>query len=200
MLIKCVSASSCLIVNFCLHQVLLFLPDKISEHSYQAVGSKSCEKSARRNANLVRNKCNEAIQKAGLHEISYGYINWMEEVETSKEYEMALNSVKNLYQVDDEFYADIRDSTEAALRCLRSGREKGGGNSKASDNEAMLDLEEGVKYPLKELAFLAAVPSIYEDCEEFVLVYHRPWPVLEKFFDGGYDGIARPYLGFLVLT
>lgn len=51
---------------------------------------------------------------------------------------------------------------------------------------------------LKELAFLAAVPNIYENCEEFDFVYHRSWPVLEKFFEGHYDDIVKPSLGFVI--
>lgn len=179
-------------------EVLLFLPDKISEHNYKAIGSKNPEKSARVNAKRLRNKCKEAIQETELQGHILNYINWMEEVESSPEYEEALNGINNLYQRNDEFCADISDSTEAVLKCLKNGRERDGDKQSDAD-EVVLDLEEGVKYPLKELAFLTAIPRIYDRCEEFVLVYYRPWPVLEKFFDGGYDGTLRPYLGFVVL-
>lgn len=97
--------------------------------------------------------------------------------------------IKALYEANDEFRNDIRESTEAALRCLRNGREKGGD---------AVDLNEGVLYLLKELSFLVAVPSIYKNCEEFVVVYHRSWPVLERYFNGCYDGIEKPSLGFVV--
>ena len=52
----------------------------------------------------------------------------------------------------------------------------------------------------KELAFFLEVPNIYTDCNNFVFVYHRPWPVLERFFGGFYNGVEKPSLGFVVLN
>ena len=180
-------------------QVLLFIPDKISEHNYRAVGSKNPEKSARVKANRLRNKCNEAIQTSGLCHATHNFIRWMEDVESCHEYHKALGDIQELYETNDEFRVDIRDSTEAALSCLKNGRIKGG-PSKENEiaEENAVDLKEGVLYLLKELAFFVAVPSIYEDCDEFVFVYHRSWPVLERYFGGGYDGIEKPSLGFVV--
>lgn len=120
-------------------------------------------------------------------------------MESCHEYDKALADIKDLYEANDEFRADIRESTEAALRCLRNGREKGGCNKENETTDAdAVDLNEGVLYLLKELAFFVAVPSIYKDCKEFVFVYHRSWPVLENYFNGSYDGIEKPSLGFVV--
>ena len=67
------------------------------------------------------------------------------------------------------------------------------------NEDTKIDLEEGVKYPLKELAFFSVVSHVYDHCEEFVFIYHQRWSVLEKYFDGEYDNISRPCLGFCVL-
>lgn len=180
-------------------QVLLFIPDKISEHNYRAVGSKNPEKSARVKGNRLRNKCNEAIQGSTFCHANYSFIRWTEDVESCHEYDKALVDIKDLYKANDEFRNDIRESTEAALRCLRNGREKGGCDKENEITEGdAVDLNEGVLYLLKELSFLVAVPSIYKNCEEFVVVYHRSWPVLERYFNGCYDGIEKPSLGFVV--
>ena len=118
-------------------------------------------------------------------------------MESCHEYDKALADIKDLYEANDEFRTDIRESTEVALRCLRNGREKGGCSKEKETTDAVaVDLNEGVLYPLKELAFLVAVPSIYKNCKEFVFVYHRPWPVVEKYFNGCYDGTEKPSLGF----
>lgn len=181
--------------------MLLFIPDKISEHNFRAVGSKNPEKSARIKGNRLRNKCNEAIKSSGLCDISHHYIRWTEEVETCPEYIEAYQYVQEMYQASDEFQTDIRESTDAALRCLKNGREKPGEGSCVKESEvgqSTLDLAEGVKYLLKELAFFEAVPSVYESCQEFVFVYHRSWPVLEKFLGGCYDGILRRAVGLVV--
>ena len=181
-------------------QVFLFIPDKISEHNYRAVGSKNPEKSARIKCNRLRNKCNEAIQSSGLRDVSHSFIRWTEEVESCHEYKKALENIKNLYEVNDDFHNDVRQSTLVALRCLKNGREKGGSDeeNKSAEADSNVDLDEGVQYLLKELAFFLAVPNIYKDCNSFVFVYHRPWPVLERFFGGFYDGVEKPSLGFVV--
>lgn len=120
-------------------------------------------------------------------------------MESCHEYDKALADIKGLYEANNEFRTDIRESTEAALKCLKNGREKGGYNKENEITEGdAVDLKEGVLYLLKELAFFVAVPSIYENCKEFVFVYHRPWPVLERYFGGCYDGIEKPSLGFAV--
>ena len=180
--------------------MLLFIPDKISEHNYRAVGSKNPEKSARIKANRLRNKCNEAIKNSGLLDTSYSYVRWMDEIETCPKYIEAYRHIQDLYQENEEFRCEIREATEAALRCLKNGREKSdeGSNKENEPSQSTFNLEEGEKYLLKELAFFEAVPCVYESCQEFVFMYHRSWPVLEKFIDGCYDGIARPSLGFVV--
>lgn len=162
------------------------------------MGSKNPEKSARVKGNRLRNKCKEAIQGSAFCHANYSFISWTEDVEICHEYEKALANIKDLYEANEEFRNEIRESTEAALRCLRNGREKGGYNKENETDEESVDLSEGVLYLLKELAFLVAVPSIYENCKQFVFVYHRSWPVLEKYFNGCYDGIEKPSLGFVV--
>ena len=167
-------------------------------HNYRAVGYKNPERSERVKTNALRNKCNKAIEETGLHSISCCFVNWMEEVEISREYQKSLDYVRNLYQTSDQFRADIRDRTEAALKSFSNSREKGGDNKKSTDGKVVLNLEEGIQYLLKEIAFFSAIPYIYEDCQEFVFVYHRLSPVMEKFFNGCYDGTVRPYFSYFV--
>ena len=131
-----------------------------------------------------------------IQDESVEYINWDRDIERSPFYLDALSHVKHLYQANDQFQKDIQESTRLALVSLKNGREKSM-LDKSEDTE--IDLEEGVKYLLKELAVLSVVSQIYENCEEFVVIYHRRWSVLEKYFDGEYDSISRPCLGFCVL-
>ncbi|XP_031571880.1 uncharacterized protein LOC116305998 [Actinia tenebrosa] len=175
-------------------KVLLFMPDKISEHNYKAVGSKNPEKSARVKANRLRNKCKEVMKQMGCEERKYSYVKWVEEVESCPAYTKAFQNIKDLCQRNDEFRCDIQESTEAALISMKNGRE----NASGPTDTPAIDLEEGVKYLLKELAFFDVLPKIHRNCEEFVFVYHRPWPVLEKYCCGFYDGIVKPSLGYVV--
>ncbi|XP_028412875.1 uncharacterized protein LOC114535761 [Dendronephthya gigantea] len=175
-------------------KIMMFIADKISEHNYRAVGSKNPEKSARVKANRLRHKCEEAIRSCQMQDDSVEYINWVRDVESSSHYVDALKYVKHLYEVNDQFQKDVKECTQPALVSMKHGRER----SMPEGSDAAIDLDEGVKYPLKELAFFSVIRDIYEGCEEFVFVYHRPWSVLEKYFDGGYDNVSRPSLGFYV--
>jgi hypothetical protein len=152
------------------------LPDKISEHNYRAVGGRNPERSARVKSNRLRNKCKEAILSCGIQGAEF--VNWSDDIETSTAYIDALNYVRQLYEVNSQFQKDVQESTQISLVSLKNGREK-----------TVLESGENA----------AVVSDIYESCEKFVLVYHRPMPLFEKYFDGGYDSISRTSLGLYVL-
>ena len=86
--------------------------------------------------------------------------------------------------------------TKGALLSLKKGREKASIKNGVNLQTKTIDLEEGVNYLLKELAFLSVVTIIYDCSESVVVVYPKRWPVLEKYCDGGYDNISKPFLGF----
>lgn len=128
----------------------MFIAGKISEHNYRAVGSKNPEKSARVNAKEIRRKCEEAIQSCGITNELVEYTNWSREVETSKSYIDALSYVKKLYEESYLFKTDVQESTRLALKSLYKSRVK---NKPEKLENRVIDLEEGVQYCLKELAF-----------------------------------------------
>ena len=143
--------------------------------------------------------CKKAIETTSSLDTTYKFVSWIEEVEICPKYTEALQYVENLYQANSELRADIHEITSEALQRLKDRCERNGSKTEIEKEERRIDLEEGVQYVLKELAFFASVPSIYDGCSEWVLVYHRNWPLLEKFFGGYYDGVARPSFGFFVL-
>ena len=175
----------------------MFLGENISEHNFRAVGSKHPEKSARHKAKDVRKKCQKTMQMYEIQELVQD-VNWSRDVETSASYINAVNYVKHLYQTNDEFRKDIQESAYHALVILKKHRDNNM-PEESSREHTEIDLEEGVEYPLRELAFFSVIGDIYEGCEEVVFVYNRRWPVLEKYFDGIYDGISKPGFGFYVL-
>ena len=180
------------ILSVFLVQVFLFISDKISEHNYRAIRSKKPEKKARANSKRLRDKCKIAIQNSDLRHAAHSFIRWEEEVESCTQYNKALADIRGLYEANNEFTNDVRELTEEALRSL------GESNHGKEAERNMVDVEEGVLYLLKELAFVVSVPSIYKNCEEFVYVYHRPWPLLERFCTGFYDGIEKQSVGYFV--
>ena len=192
---KC-TVGPCVTINYLISlKELLFIPEKISEHNYRAVGSTKPEKSARVQAKRLRNKCEEVMKCINYSPHKYSYVNWTEHIDSNPEYYKALDYVKDLYQNNHNFRSEIQQTTEAALVCMKTSRESFAVDGQSPTN---VDVEEGAKYLLKELAFFDALPHIYDNCTEYVFVYHRSWPVLEKYCEGLYDGLVRPSLGFVV--
>ena len=179
-----------------LFQILVFIPDKITEHNLRAIGSTNPERTARQDANYLRNKCKEVIRSCGIQNESVVFINWSDDVESSASYINAVEYVTHLYRVNDQFQKNIQELAQHVLVSLKNSRQKSmTDNSKNGE----IDLEEGVKYTLKELAFLSVVGDIYESCEEFVFVYPRRCHIIEEYFDGKYDNVSRSCLGFYVV-
>ena len=179
-----------------LFQILVFIPGKITEHNLRAIGSKNPERTARQDANNLQSKCKEVIRSCGIQDESVVFINWSDDVESSASYINAVEYVTHLYRVNDQFQRNIQELAQHALVSLKNGRQK---NMPDNSKNGEIDLEEGVKYTLKELAFLSVVGDIYESCEEFVFVYPRRCPILEAYFDGKYDNISRSCLGCYVV-
>ena len=95
---------------------------------------------------------------------------------------------------NEDLRSEIRRATEVALRSLKNNRE--GRKNENEPSDSTLNLEEGVKYVVKELAFFLAKPNIHEDFQEVGISSSRP--LVEKFMGGCYHGIVRPSLGVVV--
>ena len=143
----------------------------------------------------------KTAQEIGLSDTMYSLVNWMEEIESNSAYVEALLNIKDLFKRNDEFRFEVQDITAAYLRCKQNRPRNGGNEVDGSITEGKdFDIEEGAKYVLKELAFFHSLSNIYERCERFVFVYHRSWPVLEKYFGGHYDNEVKSSLGFVIFV
>ena len=60
-------------------------------------------------------------------------------------------------------------------------------------------VQEGVFYLLKELAFIISSKEIF-GTNKIAVIYHRSWPVYEKFVNGEYDGEAKKGLGLAIIN
>jgi len=174
----------------------MFLPDVIGQHNYRAVGSANPERSSRVKANRLRNKVKSVMSANNLSNRKFKYVDWVKDIESMPEYEQSLVYIRELYATNETLREDVRETTEAALCCMARGRTKGENDDSASIE---IDIEEGANYLLKELAFFLCLQSAYDNFEQFVMIYHRDWPVLENFFHGHYDGVRRRYMGYMAL-
>lgn len=177
------------------NEVKMFLPDVIGQHNYRAVGSANPERSSRVKANRLRNKVKSVMSANNLSNGKFKYVDWVKDIESMPKYEESLVYIRELYATNENLREDVRETTEVALNCMAKGRTKGESDSTSVE----IDIEEGAQYLLKELAFFLCLQSAYDNYEEFVMIYHRDWPVLENFFHGHYDGIRRRYMGYMAL-
>ena len=67
-----------------------------------------------------------------------------------------------------------------------------------SELEEDENIQEGVYYSLKELAFIISSKKIF-NTDRVAVIYHRGWPVLEKFVNGHYDGEPKKGLGLAII-
>ena len=97
----------------------------------------------------MRNKCKEAIRLCH-GQGRFQFVNWSEDVEVSSPYIDAFSGMKRLYEESHSFQKDVMESSNNALQSLKKNRQK-------SSMENGFNLEEGVNYLLKELAFFSVV-------------------------------------------
>ena len=71
--------------------------------------------------------------------------------------------------------------------------------SSGSELEDDESVQEGVYYLLKELAFIIAGKDMFRT-NKIAVIYHRSWPVYEKFVNGDYDGEAKEGLGLAIIN
>lgn len=171
--------------------VIVASPDMPAEHTYRALGydeSKSKRK-ARLSANLLKNRAERIIKtieqekKPGLLIL----VDWKNDVELNEEYKKAYEKIYKLYLENSEFRYDARLTTSSVL--IQKAR-------------YLLNLEksidEGVFYLLKELAFIVALPSLF-NLSDVAYLYHKSWRIYEKFVSGYYDNLIKKNLGFLLV-
>jgi len=67
-----------------------------------------------------------------------------------------------------------------------------------SELEEDENIQEGVYYLLKELAFIISSKEMFRT-DNVAVIYHRSRPVYEKFVNGHYDGKPKKGLGLTII-
>jgi len=136
--------------------------------------------------NNLKNRSRRIAEQLGISN-KVRIIDWANEVENSDSYKEIYNRIRSLYDSNQDFKKAVNNTTKEVLE---------GGEKDIADLEAATDV--AVHYLLSELAFLEFSPKLLES-EQVVYVYHRNWPVYERYVSGLYDGQAKSYLDFLLL-
>lgn len=136
--------------------------------------------------NNLKNRSLRIAEKLGIAD-KVRIIDWAKEVEENPDYQNIYQRIQALYESNPEFTKAVDETTSSVLE----GSDREIENFPAATKVA-------VHYLLSELSFLEFAPQLL-DAPEVVYVYHRNWPVYERYISGAYDGITKPHLDFLLL-
>jgi cyclo(L-tyrosyl-L-tyrosyl) synthase len=167
----------------------VFIPDVPAIATYMALGypeNIARGKKAIPQGNNLKNRVKTSITTKGLPSEKIRVFNWKEEIEGNEIYEKYFTKVKELYVNNTSFKQDINEATNEVLK-----------DNPFKKKEIILsDIETGTHYILSEFAFMLFMPS-YLNQNLVSYVYHKPWPVFEKFIKGEYDGEIKDKIVFI---
>jgi len=195
-------------------QVSVFFTDGPAKHNYLAIGKteREARRECHRHLNRLRNHCHAALARINgdrqtneLFEVSF--VDW-DSIYQARAFQREYRHLLRLYQADERFREDVRQTTHEVLRKKVAPLEKLH-LQQLSMNSVV---EMAVHYSLEELAFL----TTYGTCREFkaheladeanegqpkpfVYVYYQRWQVFERLVEGLYDGINRQEIGFYII-
>lgn len=138
--------------------------------------------------NNLRNRVERAMNDLGYSSDQVKIIDWKNEIENDSVYKEKYQKVLELYQTKNDFQLLANDTTREVLEY--------------SERE-IPDLDSAVKtavhYLLSEIAFMEFAPT-YLKTDKATYIYHRNWPVYEKYIAGIFDSIPKNNLGFEIMT
>lgn len=171
-------------------KVIVFIPDKPTEHTYRAMGypDNKARQKARHQGNNLRNNTMRTIEK--IKQIPGAtipiIISWADDIEPNELFQKELRRLKELYNQNPEFRELVRNETLSVIKERVEG-----------DKEIETKIDEGILYVLEELAWLTACPSIL-GYPRIAYVYHQEW-FLDDFIAGKYDNQKKENLGFVII-
>ncbi len=137
--------------------------------------------------NNLRNRTRRLAEELGYSEDVVRIVDWAEEIDAHPEYQRHYEAICEKYRTLPAFAEGVRATSCAVLE--DSGKFTG---DLASATEG------ATHYLLSELAFMEFAPEFF-GCPRVCYLYHRNWPIFEKYISGFYDGRSRDYLDFLLL-
>ncbi len=137
--------------------------------------------------NNLKNRTRRLAEALGYDDSQVRIIDWAEEIERNARY-------KEHYELIIDKYNSLPLFAESVRKTCREVLE----NSEKPLVDVDAAIDPATHYLLSELAFMEFAPEFFE-CKRACYVYHRNWQVYEDYMHGRYDGVAKPYLDFLLL-
>lgn len=136
--------------------------------------------------NNLKNRTQRIAEELGISD-KVRIIDWENEIENNPLYHPYYEAIQSLYNSNQAFQETADSTTQQVLEL---------------SSHEIPDIEKATKiavhYLLSELAFLEFA-SEFLDKEQIVYVYHRNWPIYERYLSGSFDGKPKQHLDFLLL-
>jgi ABC-type amino acid transport substrate-binding protein len=114
-------------------------------------------------------------------------IDWDDEVQNNPLYQKMYAHVTELYHQNPSFTEAVDATTLAVLK-----------NAERDLNNLTEATKVATHYLLSELAFLEFAPEFLQS-KHVAYVYHKNWPVYERYIAGTFDGQPKLHLDFILL-
>ena len=138
--------------------------------------------------NNLRNRVERAKNELGYSNEQVKVIDWKNEIEDNFNYKEKYKKVLELYQTNDAFQSSANDATREVLEYSEK---------EIPDMNSAIKI--AVHYLLSEIAFME-FSSEYLKADRVTYIYHRNWPVYEKYIAGIFDNAQKNSLGFEIVT
>jgi len=171
-------------------QTAVLIPDIPAIATYVALGypkNIARREKALPQRNALRNKVQRAMDELEYSTAQVHIVDWEAEVESDPLYKEKYEIVSQLYKTNPAF----QEAANAATRDVLEGAEK-----EISDIETAVQI--AVHYLLSELAFMEFAPQHFQ-YKNVTYVYHRLWPVYERYISGEFDSVHRSGLSFTIV-
>lgn len=166
-------------------EVNIFITSRIAVHTYEGLGytPQRAATKARLQGNAIRNRVIDQLSSFADGRAEVNLVDWDAGVEGHPAFKREHEYLVRLHDRLGDFRHEVRKTTAQVL---------------AVDVESP-QVDIGVPFLLKELAFLLASPEILQ-VKKVGYIYHRRWPIFENLINGEYDGAARAHIGFLIVA
>ena len=170
--------------------IRILIPYEPAIYTYLALGYDKTRASskARLGANRLTNHTKRIISDdVHFKDKDITVLDWTREVAAMGSYQKCLMSITHLYETSRRFQIDAEEATAEVLG-------KKGGMGLTAEK-----IKIGVKYLLEEFAFVLSSPDLFK-VDKTVYMYHRRWPIFEKFVNGEYDDKPKNNIGFILVN
>lgn len=134
--------------------------------------------------NNLRNRVQRAMLDLGYSPEQVKIVDWKNEIENNQDYVEKYEKVLNLYRTNESFQLSADDATREVLEYSEK---------EIPDMDSAIKI--AVNYLLSEIAFMEFAPRFLKT-NKVIYIYHRNWPVYEKYIAGAFDNQTKPSLGF----